>query len=90
MSFFTEKHFAFVTTFRSSEGSASARQVLAYGGTYTLTDSLVEATILQAHDEAMIGQTLRWLHKTEANIATYEAIDADGQVVRNGKVKRLE
>ena len=80
MSFFTDRHFAFV------EG----RDVLAYAGTYTLTDSLVEATIEHAHDPSLVGQSLRWVHGSDSETATYRILADDGSVVGSGTVRRLE
>ncbi len=89
MSFFTENHFAFVVNFKS-EPSDGEYSVLAHSGTYDLQDSIVTATIIYSANPAITGQKLRWIHKTDGSTATYEILNANGEVVESGKVRKLE
>jgi hypothetical protein len=89
MSFFTDSHFAFVVNYQSKD-SLDQHGVLAYSGTYVLEDSLVTATIQYAHDDALIGQELQWIHDTDGENASYQIISTDGEVVGSGRVRRLE
>lgn len=90
MSFFTDRHFAFVVTHAGPDSLGDGRAVLAYAGTYTLTDSLVEATIHHAHDPSLVGQPLRWIHGSDGETATYRILAEDGSIVASGTVRRLE
>lgn len=89
MSFFTEKHFAFVVNY-AKDTLASEREVISYSGVYTVRDSVVTATIHYAHNQALIGQNLRWIHGVDGRTASYQVLDKSGTVVESGKVRRLE
>jgi hypothetical protein len=89
MSFFTEKHFAFVVNFKT-DSLAAGQKILAYSGTYFMQDSIVTATIQYSHNPAFIGQKLRWIHDVNEGTASYKVLDKAGNVVESGKVKRLE
>lgn len=89
MSFFTEKHFAFVVNYKQGNGD-SEDKILAYSGTYTLEDSIVTATIKYAHNPALTGHNLRWIHITQDAFATYKVLDSNDNIIETGKLRRLE
>lgn len=89
MSFFTEKHFAFVVNYKQGDGD-SEDKILAYSGTYTLEDSIVTATIKYAHNPALTGHNLRWIHGTQDAFATYKVLDSNDNIIETGKLRRLE
>jgi hypothetical protein len=89
MSFFTEKHFAFVVNYKQGNGD-SEDKILAYSGTYTLEDSIVTATIKYAHNPALTGHNLRWIHGTQDAFATYKVLDSNDNIIETGKLRRLE
>jgi hypothetical protein len=89
MSFFTEKHFAFVVNYKQGEGE-SEDQILAYSGTYTLEDSIVTANIKYAHNPALTGHNLRWIHGSDNQFATYKVLDSNDKIIETGKLRRLE
>ncbi len=89
MSFFTEKHFAFVVNFSRGD-SAGAAEILAHSGTYSMQGSIVTAQIKYSHNPALIGQNIRWVHGVDNNRATYKVLDKNGTVVESGSVRRLE
>ena len=86
MSFFTEKHFAFVMNYEAD----SVLNVLAHSGTYVLEDSIVTATVKSSHIPALIGQKMQWIHGTDGEYASYQVLDQNRNVVETGKVRRLE
>jgi hypothetical protein len=89
MSFFARNHFAFVVNYKSSEQD-TGQKILAYSGTYVLHDSIVTATIRYAHNRALVGQNIRWIHGVEDQYARYDVLDKNGNIVESGKVRRLE
>ena len=89
MSFFGERHFAFVVNF-GEDSLSTAQHILAYSGTYVMQDSIVTATIHYAHNPALVGQNLRWIHGVSADTASYRVLNTSGEVVERGRVRRLE
>lgn len=89
MSFFTEKHFAFVVNYKQGKED-SEEKVLAYSGTYSLEDSIVTATIKYAHNPALAGHNLRWIHGTDNQYASYKVLDSNGNIIETGRLRRLE
>lgn len=89
MSFFTENHFAFVVNY-TNENDKNHLKTLAYSGTYILEDSIVTATINYAHNPALSGHNLRWIHGTDNQFASYRVLDNNGNIIETGKLKRLE
>jgi hypothetical protein len=89
MSFFAKNHFAFVVNYKSSDLD-TGQNILAYSGTYVLHDSIVTATIHYAHNRALVGQNIRWIHGVEDQYARYDVLDKNGNIVESGKVRRLE
>jgi hypothetical protein len=89
MSFFARNHFAFVVNYKKEEQEAG-QKILAYSGTYVLHDSIVTATIRYAHNPALVGQNIRWIHGVEDQYARYDVLDKNGNIVESGKVRRLE